>query len=54
VRLRKVSFAKLPDINDVAIQNKGCGLNTAQILNKLVGMAAKCAEVHITDNDQLN
>jgi len=47
VGLWKITFPKLPDINDIPIQNKFLGLDRIQIFQEFPGVAAECSKVNI-------
>src|SRR5690606_22984520 len=42
-----VSFAELPDINDIAVQNKNFWIDRFQVLIQLFGMTTISAEMYI-------
>jgi hypothetical protein len=54
VRFGEVTFAKLPDINDIAVKDQCFGLDAPQIVQQFFCMAAKCAEMHIGKDYNIN
>ncbi len=54
VALGPVSFAELPDIDDVAVENDRFWVDAAEIMQKLFGMAAVSAEMDIRKNQHVD
>src|SRR5678816_3811235 len=52
--LRKISFAELPAINNIAIQNKNPRSNTFQVINYFIGVAAIGTKVQVTHYHNIN
>lgn len=49
---RKVFFAELPNVDDVAVEDEQFGFDRFQVMQQLPGMAAIGAEVDVGKNDQ--
>jgi hypothetical protein len=54
VRFGKVTFTKLPDIDNIPVQDKHFGLNASQVMQQFPGMTSKCTEMNIGDDNQVN
>jgi hypothetical protein len=44
---RKISFAELPGIDNVPIQDENMGTNASEIIEQLFGFTTICAQVNI-------
>jgi len=54
VRLWKEPFAKLPDIDDVAVQDQHFGFDASQVLQQFPGVTTECTQMNIGNNDQVD
>jgi hypothetical protein len=54
VRLRKVTLSKLPNVDDVTVQDQCFGFDAAQVLQQLPCMASERPEMNIGYDDKVN
>ena len=52
MRLRPIALTKLPDIDDVAIEDEALRFNRLKVAQQFFGMTAVGAEMHIGNDHQ--
>jgi hypothetical protein len=50
VRFGEVILPELPDVNEVSVENEDGGPYALEVVEELLGVAAKGAEVHVGDD----
>ena len=54
VRFWEVTLAKLPDVDDISVQDERFGFDASQVLQQLLCMTSEGSEMHIRNDDQVN